>query len=114
MMARAVIPRRFTFREPHSMNTDPQPANERSATRSDGPLGGLLNRIPLQSRLAVTLGVVIGMIASIVSGGLEEVAGQVALGIGIGGGFIAAVLLAMRSNSNRDVKTPNTNSQTGS
>ena len=64
--------------------------------RPDGMWGGLLSRIPLPSRLAATAGVVVGMLASIVLSGVSDRVSMAALWIGVGGGFVAAIVLWAR------------------
>ncbi|HKG26732.1 MAG TPA: hypothetical protein VKB09_13865 [Thermomicrobiales bacterium] len=80
------------------------PSNERDADRppperrhSEGPFSGLLGQIPLQSRLALTIGAVVGLFASIVLSQTSDRASQVALWVGVGGGLVAAVVLWIRA-----------------
>ncbi len=64
-------------------------------------MSGLLGQIPLQSRLALTIGVVVGLFASIVLAQTSERASMVALWGGIGGGVVAAVVLWIRASQSR-------------
>jgi hypothetical protein len=64
--------------------------------RPEGALGGLLSRIPLRSRLAATIGVIVGMFASIVLSGAGDGVSMAALWIGVGGGIATAVVLWVR------------------
>lgn len=83
------------------MTDEPRQETPRQPYRHDGPLGGLLAHIPLQTRFAVTLGVVVGIIASVVAGGIDERAGQITLAIGVGAGLLVGIILAVRQQSTR-------------
>ena len=58
--------------------------------------GGLLSRIPLRSRLAATIGVVVGLFASIVLSGVSDGLSMGALWVGVGLGIAAAVVFWVR------------------
>ncbi|MEA2528208.1 MAG: hypothetical protein QOF73_5435, partial [Thermomicrobiales bacterium] len=73
---------------------EPRPLERR---RPDGMFAGPLAHVPLQSRLAVTLGVVVGLFASIVLSEAGDVVSKAALWIGIGAGFVVAVILWIRA-----------------
>jgi hypothetical protein len=64
-------------------------------------MGGLLGQIPLQSRLALTIGAVVGLFASIVLAQTSERASTIALWTGIGGGVVVAVVLWIRVSRSR-------------
>jgi hypothetical protein len=64
-------------------------------------MGGLLGQIPLQSRLALTIGAVVGLFASIVLAQTSDRASTIALWIGIGGGTVVAVALWIRASRSR-------------
>jgi hypothetical protein len=60
-------------------------------------LAGPLARVPLQSRLAMTIGVVVGLFASIVLSGVGRGVSMAALWAGVGGGAAAAGVLWIRA-----------------
>jgi hypothetical protein len=64
-------------------------------------MSGVLGQIPLQSRLAVTIGVVVGLFASIALARTSERASMVALWVGIGSGLVAAIVLWIRASRSR-------------
>jgi hypothetical protein len=64
-------------------------------------LSGLLGQIPLQSRLALTIGVVVGLFASIVLAQTSDRASMVVLWVGVAGGVVAAVVLWVRATRSR-------------
>jgi hypothetical protein len=57
------------------------------------PYSGLLNKIPPVSKVAVTLGVIIGIFVCAALGGPDETAGRIGLGVAIAVGLIAAIAL---------------------
>jgi hypothetical protein len=66
------------------------------ARRPAGPFHGMLSHSPLQSRLAATVGVVIGLFASIVLSDAGDGVSKAALWLGVGGGVLAAAVLWVR------------------
>lgn len=79
---------------PDRHGAETRPAEGR---REDGLFAGPLSRVPLQSRLALTTGVVVGLFASIVLTGAGDGWSMAALWIGVGGGFVAGAVLWMRA-----------------
>lgn len=79
---------------PDRQTTEPRAPERR---RPDGLLAGPLARVPLQSRLAVTVGVAVGLFASIVLAGRSDGWSKAVLAIGVGGGIVVAAMLWIRA-----------------
>jgi hypothetical protein len=64
----------------------------------EGPFGGPLSRVPLAARIALLVGVVVGLFASILLSNASDDLSMAALWFGVGGGVVVAAVLWIRAS----------------